>query len=190
MLVPRRALLTLPAQLAAAGIVNVVDDENLEYRGGWLTWPEGKARAAVGRAGLTVHKREGDGATPAGVFPLISAYYRADRIEPPRTRLPIRALQPSNAWVDDPADANYNRVVNLPYPAHAEPMWLDDAVYDLLVVIGYNMAPVVPGAGSAIFLHVASPDFSPTAGCVAVEKSVLVSLLALLGPASMLTIRI
>ena len=69
-------------------------------------------------------------------------------------------------------------------------MWLDDAVYDLLVVIGYNMAPVVRGAGSAIFLHVARPDFSPTAGCIAVEKSVLVSLLPLLGPASRLTIRI
>ena len=78
----------------------------------------------------------------------------------------------------------------LPYPAHTEPMWLDDAVYDLVVVIGYNMAPVVRGAGSAIFLHVARPDFSPTAGCIAIEKSALVSLLPLLGPASMMTIRI
>jgi L,D-peptidoglycan transpeptidase YkuD (ErfK/YbiS/YcfS/YnhG family) len=69
-------------------------------------------------------------------------------------------------------------------------MWLDDAVYDLVVVIGYNMAPVVRGAGSAIFLHVARPDFSPTAGCIAIEKSTLVSLLPLLGPASMMTIRI
>ncbi len=187
----RRALLTLPAQLAVAGIVKAaVVDEDLEYRDGWLTWPEGKARAAIGRAGISTHKIEGDGATPAGTFSLISGYYRADRIEPPRTRLPLGALQPTDAWVDDPADGNYNRPVSLPYPAHTEPMWLDDAAYDLLVVIGYNMAPVVRSAGSAIFLHVARPDFSPTAGCIAVEKSVLVSLLPLLGPASRLTIRI
>ncbi|MGA8755043.1 MAG: L,D-transpeptidase family protein [Stellaceae bacterium] len=196
MLVARRALLTLSVQLAAAGIVKAASadensaHENLEYRDGWLVWGEGRARAAVGRAGVTTHKTEGDGATPTGMFPLISAFYRADRIMPPRTRLPFRALQPSDAWVDDPADGNYNRLVELPYPAHTEPMWLDDPVYDLLVVIGYNMAPVVRGAGSAIFLHVARPDFSPTAGCIAIEKSALVSLLPLLGPGSMMTIRI
>lgn len=191
MLVARRALLTLPAQLAATGVVKVAAaDENLEYRDGWLTWRESRTRAAVGRMGVTTHKVEGDGATPAGVFPLISAYYRADRIAPPQTRLPFRALQPSDAWVDDPADGNYNRLVSLPYPAHTERMWLDDGVYDLLVVIGYNMALVVRGAGSAIFLHVARRDFSPTAGCIAVEKSVLISLPPLLGTASRLTIRI
>jgi L,D-peptidoglycan transpeptidase YkuD (ErfK/YbiS/YcfS/YnhG family) len=190
-LVARRALLTIPAQLVAAGIVRAATaDEDLAYQAGWLSWREGRARAAVGRGGVTKHKMEGDGATPAGVFRLISACYRADRIEPPRTRLPLRALQPSDGWVDDPADGNYNRLVSLPYPAHTEPMWLDDAVYDLVVVIGYNMAPAVRGAGSAIFLHIARPDFSPTAGCIAIEKSVLVSLLALLGPASRLTIRI
>ena len=68
-------------------------------------------------------------------------------------------------------------------------MWLDDAVYDLLVVIGYNTDPVVPGAGSAIFLHIARPDFSPTAGCIAVERDVLIRLMPLLGPGSTITIR-
>ncbi len=87
-----------------------------------------------------------------------------------------------------PADRNYNRRVSLPYPAHAEPMWLDGPVYDLLVVIGYNMAPVVPGAGSAIFLHVARADFAATAGCVAVERTVLIRLMPLLGPDSTITI--
>ena len=76
----------------------------------------------------------------------------------------------------------------LPYPAHSEALWLEDAVYDLIVVIGYNFAPVVPGAGSAIFLHVARPDFSPTAGCVAIDKAALVALMPLLGPLSTITI--
>ena len=134
-------------------------------------------------------KKEGDGATPAGAFTLVSAFYRADRLPPPRSGLPVRALSQSDAWCDDPADRSYNRLVALPYPAHAEPMWLDDEVYDLLVVIGYNLDPVVPGAGSAIFLHVARPDFSPTAGCVAVAKDVLLGLMPHLEPGSTITIR-
>lgn len=107
----------------------------------------------------------------------------------PRSALSMRPLAPHDAWVADPVDRNYNHLVSLPYPAHAEPMWRDDAVYDLLAVIGYNMAPVVPGAGSAIFLHVAHADFAATAGCIAVEKQVLVGLIPFLGPDSTITIR-
>ena len=188
--VARRALLGLAVQLAAIGAAGAAPaGEKLEYRNGRLTWPGGAARAAVGRAGVSLGKREGDNATPAGTFPLVSAFYRADRIPSPRSALPLRALSINDAWVDDPADGNYNRLVSLPYPAHVEPMWLDDAVYDLIVVIGYNIGPVVAGAGSAIFLHIVRPDFSPTAGCVAVEKSVLIGLMPLLGPGSTITIR-
>jgi L,D-peptidoglycan transpeptidase YkuD (ErfK/YbiS/YcfS/YnhG family) len=185
----RRAFLGALAPLMTLGAAGARENgAGLEYRDGFLRWPDGSARAAVGRAGVSAHKQEGDGATPAGSFPLVSAFYRADRMPAPRTGLPLRALSPADGWVDDPPDRNYNRLVSLPYPAHAEPMWLDDAVYDLLVVIGYNMTPVVPGAGSAIFLHVARPDFSPTAGCIAIEKNALVRLMPRLGPASAITI--
>jgi L,D-peptidoglycan transpeptidase YkuD (ErfK/YbiS/YcfS/YnhG family) len=190
--VARRAVLALPAQFAAAkglGAATPATDENLDYGNGRLSWPTGGTRAAIGRAGVSRHKIEGDGATPAGVFPLVSAFYRADRLSPLHTRLPLRALAPNEAWVDDPADPNYNRLVRLPYPARTEALWLDDAVYDLLVVIGYNMDPVVPGAGSAIFLHIARPDFSPTAGCIAIAAPVLAALLPRLGPGSRITIR-
>ena len=134
---------------------------NLEYRDGLSELAGRRARARPSdAAGVSAHKKEGDGATPAGIFPLVSAFYRARPACRRRARAcRLRALSPSDAWVDDPADRNYNRLVRFPISAHAEPMWLDDAVYDLLVVIGYNMAPVVPGAGSAIFLHVARPDF-------------------------------
>ena len=188
--VARRAVLALPMQLAgAAKVLGAAGaDESLDYRDGRLSWPGGSTRAAIGRAGVSRHKVEGDGATPEGVFPLVAAFYRADRVSPLPTRLPLQALAPNNAWVDDPADPKYNRLVALPYPAHTEAMWLDDAAYDLLVVIGYNTAPVVPGAGSAIFLHVARPDFAPTAGCVAVAASVLAALMPRLGPGSKITI--
>lgn len=167
-----------------------IADAKLEYRGGWLSRRGGGVRAAAGRSGVVAHKVEGDGATPAGTFPLVAAFYRADRLPRPQTRLPLRPLAPSDAWVDDPADPNYNSLVSLPYPAHSEAMWLDDAVYDLVVVIGYNMAPVVPGAGSAIFLHIARPDFSPTAGCIAIARAALLELMPLLGPSSSITIHL
>jgi L,D-peptidoglycan transpeptidase YkuD (ErfK/YbiS/YcfS/YnhG family) len=162
--------------------------ENLEYRAGRLYWSGGSAAAAVGRSGVRTGKHEGDGATPAGTYPLVSILYRPDKVTVPQSQLPVRPLTPTDGWVDEPADVNYNRLVSLPYPASAEQMWREDDLYDALVVIGYNMDPVVSGAGSAIFLHVATPDFAPTAGCIAVKKEVLLGLLSLLGPGSKITI--
>jgi L,D-peptidoglycan transpeptidase YkuD (ErfK/YbiS/YcfS/YnhG family) len=176
--------LTAPRLSAAASI----ETEKLEYRDGRLYWSRGSAAAAVGRAGVKADKHEGDGATPAGTYPLVSILYRPDRVAPPLSLMPVKPLAPSDGWVDEPADANYNRPVSLPYPASAEQMWREDGLYDALVVIGYNMEPVVPGAGSAIFLHIATPDFAPTAGCVAVEREILLGLLPLLGPGSKIAI--
>ena len=189
--ISRRGLLALAAPLMAARLSEAAQTEyeNLDYRDGRLHWSRGSAVAAVGRSGVKVDKREGDGATPAGTYPLVSVLYRKDRITPPTSRLPVRALAPNDGWVDEPSDVRYNRLVEIPYPASAEEMWREDDLYDALVVIGYNMEPVIPGAGSAIFLHVATPDFAPTAGCVAVSKEVLLGLIALLGPGSMITIR-
>ena len=162
---------------------------NLSYQGGRLSWPGDSTRAACGRAGVVSDKREGDGGSPVGVFSLISAFYRPDRIERPQTGLTLRALRPEDGWVDDPADLQYNRLVTLPYAASHEEMWRADALYDLVVVIGYNTDPVIPGKGSAIFLHVAAPDFSPTAGCIAVDRTILRELLPRLDPGSTITIR-
>ena len=145
----------------AAGLVEATEriNENLEYRTGRLWWSDGAAPAAVGRAGVRASKRGGDGATPSGTYPLVLGLYRQDRISPPPSRRPMRPLARSDAGVDDPADPRYNRLVTLPYLAHSERMWRSDEIYDLLVVIGYNMEPIIPGAGSAIFLHIARADF-------------------------------
>ena len=162
---------------------------DLIYSAGRLSWPGGAAPAACGRGGVRRNKREGDGASPAGSFALSHGFYRSDRIAVPPTRLPMAALQPNDAWVDDPADPRYNRLVSLPYPAHHEEMWRADGLYDLVVVIGYNTDPPFPGRGSAIFLHVARPDFAATEGCITVARDVLVGLLKVIGPGSMITIR-
>ncbi len=186
----RRVLLRLPLQLMAVDLAREAQAGfvNLEYRDRRLRWSGGTAPAAVGRGGISRNKREGDGTTPAGTYPLLSGFYRQDRVAPPPSGLPMRALTPRDAWVDDPADANYNRLVSLPYRARTEPMWRRDEIYDVVVVISYNMDPVVPGAGSAIFLHIARPDLSGTSGCIAVQREVLIDLLPLLGPSSRITI--
>jgi L,D-peptidoglycan transpeptidase YkuD (ErfK/YbiS/YcfS/YnhG family) len=162
---------------------------DLVYENGVLTWPGGSARASCGKGGVKADKREGDHASPAGRFPLSSAFYRPDRVVAPKTALPLAALTPSDGWVDDPADPNYNRLVALPYAASHEELWRTDGLYDLIVVIGYNSGPIVPGKGSAIFLHVAHPDFSGTEGCIAIAREVLIPLLGLLGPGSTITIK-
>ncbi len=135
-------------------------------------------RAALGRGGVRTHKQEGDGATPAGVLPLRRVLYRADRGPPPACAVPIEPLAPDDGWCDDPTHPDYNRMVRRPHPARGEALWRDDALYDLIGVLGWNDAPVVRGSGSAIFLHVARPDFAPTAGCVALAAADLRAVLA------------
>jgi L,D-peptidoglycan transpeptidase YkuD (ErfK/YbiS/YcfS/YnhG family) len=159
------------------------------YSAGRLSWPGGGAPAVCGRGGVRPDKREGDGASPEGRFPLLPGFYRADRIALPPTHLAMTALRPEDGWVDDPADPRYNRIVSLPYPGHHEEMWRTDGLYDLVVPIGYNSDPPLPGRGSAIFLHVARPDFAATEGCIAATRDVLTGLLGLLGPGSMIQIR-
>lgn len=122
---------------------------------------------ALGRAGIRADKREGDGATPAGVFAFRRVLYRADRVTAPATRLPSAPISEHDGWCDDPADTAYNRPVRLPYPGRCERLWRADGLYDLVLVIGHNDDPVMRGAGSAIFVHLARPDWGATEGCIA-----------------------
>jgi L,D-peptidoglycan transpeptidase YkuD (ErfK/YbiS/YcfS/YnhG family) len=137
---------------------------------------------ALGRGGTTRSKREGDGATPVGRFGLLGCFYRADRGRRPATRLPVAAIQPGDGWCDDPSDRRYNQPVPLPYPARHERLWRDDHVYDVVLDIAWNRGPVVRGRGSAIFLHLARPNFAPTEGCIAIEPRMAARLLERIGP--------
>jgi L,D-peptidoglycan transpeptidase YkuD (ErfK/YbiS/YcfS/YnhG family) len=156
---------------------------------GTLTAGPLHARCAVGRAGITSTKREGDGATPRGTFRLLAALYRPDRVPRPITGLPLTAIDRNAGWCDDPADRNYNRAVRLPYAAWHENLWRDDHLYDVVVVLDYNIDPVVPGAGSAIFLHLGHADFAPTSGCIVVSLETMRHLLPRLSRETMLEIR-
>jgi L,D-peptidoglycan transpeptidase YkuD (ErfK/YbiS/YcfS/YnhG family) len=142
-----------------------------------LIWNGRRFACAIGSVGIRADKLEGDGATPAGCFALRRVLYRPDRLAPPRTALPVSALNPHDAWCDDPADRLYNQQIRQPYAASFEMLWRTDGLYDLIVVLGHNDAPVVPGRGSAIFLHVATKGYASTAGCIALARPDLLTIL-------------
>ena len=144
---------------------------------------------ALGRGGIRARKREGDGATPRGLWRLRLVYFRPERGRRPQTALPVQPLRPDDGWCDAAADRNYNRKVRRPYPASAEQMWRDDALYDVVIVLDYNERPRVRGKGSAIFMHIARPGFRPTEGCIALRAVDMRKLLGLLRPLARLVVK-
>ena len=158
---------------------------------GHFTAPGWESRCCLGRSGViaATDKREGDGASPIGIWPIRRVLFRPDRVAALDTRLEAVPLAPSDGWCDAPDDPAYNRPVSLPWPASAENLWREDEVYDLIVILGHNDDPPVPGMGSAIFLHLARPDRSPTEGCVALARPDLLRLLAEAEPGAAVEIR-
>jgi len=144
---------------------------------------------ALGRSGIVMRKREGDGGTPAGRFRLLSVFYRPDRGLSPATLLPVAPLSPASGWCDDPLSPRYNRPVDLPFAAGHEKMWREDRLYDIVVVLDCNMHPAVRGRGSAIFFHIAREDYRPTEGCVAVSPEHMRLVLAQVGTGTDMVIR-
>jgi L,D-peptidoglycan transpeptidase YkuD (ErfK/YbiS/YcfS/YnhG family) len=161
---------------------------------GFLDLGDGRrVRCALGRSGVTpaADKREGDGYSPAGVWPIRKVLYRPDKGPPPQTELPMAAIAKADGWCDAPGDPAYNRPVTLPYPASAERMWRDeDDVYDVVVVLGHNDDPVEDAMGSCIFLHLRKPGYLPTEGCVAVAPEDMAAFLAAAKPGDAVEIRL
>jgi L,D-peptidoglycan transpeptidase YkuD (ErfK/YbiS/YcfS/YnhG family) len=135
---------------------------------------------ALGRCGVSRDKREGDGATPAGAMRVLYGYHRPDRMARPFCRVPLRPLPRDLGWCDASASPRYNRPARLPMREPHETMWRADGLYDVVFVLGYNIAPRRAGRGSAIFLHCAKPGMPPTLGCVALRPADMRRLLPLL----------
>lgn len=151
---------------------------DLIIRNNTALWGDHRFPCSYGKHGLTSDKVEGDGKTPIGSYPFRRAFYRADRIAKPETSLPLQAITPTCGWCDDPTSPHYNRYIEKPFTTSHEDLWLDRNIYDLIIVVGHNDDPVVPYKGSAIFIHLASPDFGPTQGCIALEPEALLDILA------------
>lgn len=144
---------------------------------------------ASGKGGIRTDKQEGDGATPVGNFPLRCLYYRPDRIQFPfPLNIPAFPLVPEMGWCDDPNHPDYNTQIMRPHPARHEELWREDAVYDIIIAVGYNDNPVIPGKGSAIFIHLARENYTPTEGCIALNKADLYQIISLINPHTRLII--
>lgn len=140
------------------------------HSNGLAEWQGLTLRCAIGKNGITHDKREGDGATPIGTFPIRQVFFREDRITAPVCVFPTRPLTNTDGWCDDAKLPDYNTLVPLPFQGSHEALWREDHVYDIIVVLGYNDDPVVAGRGSAIFLHIARPEYSGTAGCIVLSE--------------------
>lgn len=143
---------------------------------------------ALGRSGPTPGKREGDGCTPIGRFPIRRIHVRSDRQTGFRRGSFVRTINTWDGWCDAPDHQLYNRLVRLPFPQSHETLWRDDELYDLFLELGYNDNPPRPNKGSAIFFHVARPGFTPTEGCVAIDKRALLRLVRQIGQKTLVRI--
>ena len=155
---------------------------------GTLTFEKRVYKCALGKSGVKTNKWEGDGATPAGTFPIREVLYRPDRLARPKTDLALSPLNPNDAWNVDPEHIYYNQKVLLPHDGRVEPLWRTDGVYDIIVVIGYNDKPVRKSKGSAIFLHVAKDGFKHTEGCIALKLMDLLEIITNVTPPSHITV--
>jgi len=138
---------------------------------GWLTAGPLRIACALGPAGIVRGKREGDGGTPAGRFPLLWGYFRPDRPRPGAGGVPLKPMRRDTGWCEAPQSPRYNRPVRVPAPDATDRMWRDDALYDLTFVLDQNFTRRARGRGSAIFFHLARPGLTPTAGCIAISAA-------------------
>ena len=146
----------------------------------YLTFKDNKFQCSIGRSGFSENKKEGDGFTPVGTFYIDNIYYRADKIENLNTKIKKIIINESDGWCDDPIQKKYNQLIQFPCNFSAEKLYRDDSLYDLVCVLNYNNNPIIPGLGSAIFIHIAKDDYEPTEGCVALKQADLLYLLSLI----------
>jgi L,D-peptidoglycan transpeptidase YkuD (ErfK/YbiS/YcfS/YnhG family) len=150
-------------------------------RRGWLTAGGLTVPVALGRGGIKADKWEGDGGTPRGTFRPRQLWWRADRHPRPKTFLPVRAIRREDAWCEDPSSRHYNQPLRLAGDGGGDRLTRADHLYDFIIEIDHNTSPRVADRGSAVFLHLARPDFSPTAGCISMTQSAMLRLLERLG---------
>ena len=143
----------------------------------YLIYKNYKFYCVVGKAGIKKKLKEGDNITPKGIFKIIKVFYRADRIKKIYTKIKKIKIKKNFGWCDDPKSKFYNKLVKLPNKFSNEKLYRKDNIYDIIIVLNYNMHPIIKNKGSAIFIHVAKKNYKPTAGCVALKKKDLIKLL-------------
>ena len=143
---------------------------NIKFKNKILYFNKYKIKCSIGKRGITVKKIEGDNKTPAGRFKFKSIFYRKDRVPKIKTILQKIVIRKNMGWCDDVNSNFYNKLIKFPFSKSAEKFWIKDNIYDVIIILNYNMNPILKNKGSAIFLHVAKKNYTPTKGCIAISK--------------------
>ena len=142
-----------------------------------LTYNDYKVKCSVGKRGIGVKKREGDLITPIGTFKITKLLYRKDRLKNLKTCLKKTIINKTMGWCDDARSKSYNKLIRSPFKFTFEKLFRKDNMYDILLVLNFNMSPIKKHKGSAIFIHVAKNNYKKTKGCIAIKKKDLIFLL-------------
>ena len=149
-------------------------------KSGYLKFNKHKFRCALGKEGVGKKKTEGDNITPKGNYKIIDIYYRRDRIKKITSKIKLLKIYKNMGWCDDPTSKKYNRLILLPSKWGHEKLYREDHVYDLVIVLNYNMRPVIKNKGSAIFIHISKKNYAATKGCIALKKKDLLKLISII----------
>ena len=161
---------------------------NIKLKNKFLYFNEYKIKCAIGKRGITSKKKEGDNKTPMGTFTFISIFYRKDRISKIKSKLKKNSIKKNMGWCDDISSKHYNKMIKFPFGLSAEKLWLKNNVYDVIIVINYNLKPIIKNKGSAIFLHIAKKNYAHTRGCVAITKKNMILLASKINNKTKITI--
>ena len=146
-------------------------------KSGYLKYKNLRFRCALGKGGVKKKIKEGDNITPRGNYKIIDIYFRKDRIKNISSKFKLIKITKTMGWCDDPSSKNYNQSIKLPTKYGHEKLYRKDNIYDIIVIINYNMSPIVKNKGSAIFIHVANKFYKKTKGCIALKKNNLIKLI-------------
>jgi len=149
-------------------------------KSGYLKYKDFKFKCALGKAGIGNKKIEGDNVTPKGTFKIVKIYYRGDRIKKIYSKIKALKINNKMGWCDDPKSKKYNQLIKLPTKYSHEVLYRKDNIYDLILVLDYNMSPTIKNRGSAIFIHIAKKNYEKTAGCIALKKNKLKKLIKII----------
>jgi len=148
-------------------------------KSGYLKYKNYKFRCSLGKAGVKKKNKEGDNVTPKGTYRAIKVFYRSDKISTIKTNLKKIKIKKNMGWCDDPKSNSYNKQIKLPTTWGHEKLYKKNNSYDLIIVLNYNIDPIIKGKGSAIFIHV-TKNYKPTKGCIALKKNDLIKILNLI----------
>ena len=143
----------------------------------YLTFKKYKAKCAIGKRGIGIKRKEGDLITPKGKYKIKYILYRKDRIKKIQSKLKKISITKNMGWCDDPKSKDYNKLIKLPTNYNYEKLYRKENIYDLVLVLNFNMNPIIKKKGSAIFIHIAKKDYKKTEGCVAINKIQLLKII-------------